>query len=68
MPRRRVSWCITALTSNTPAETALTQFSAEVKLQSSSHMAGLQPYSGSQVMLESQAMKESIKKPSRELS
>ncbi|GFY29482.1 reverse transcriptase [Trichonephila clavipes] len=47
---------ILALSSNTP--TALTQLSAELKLQSSSHMVGLRPYSGSQVMLGSSAMKE----------
>ncbi|GFY00811.1 uncharacterized protein TNCV_2142031 [Trichonephila clavipes] len=42
--------------------------SAELKLQSSSHMARLRPYSGSQVMLGSPAMKKPIKKPSRERS
>ncbi|GFX99749.1 hypothetical protein TNCV_257881 [Trichonephila clavipes] len=48
--------------------TALTQFSTELKLRSSSPMAGLRSYSGSQVMLESPAMKESTKRPSREPS
>ncbi|GFU76329.1 uncharacterized protein TNCV_285291 [Trichonephila clavipes] len=57
---------ILALSSNTP--TALTQFSAELKLRSSSHMVGLRPYSGSQVMLGSPAMKEPIKMPSKERS
>ncbi|GFT84986.1 uncharacterized protein TNCV_2507821 [Trichonephila clavipes] len=37
--------------------TDFTQFSAKLKLQSSSHMAGLRPCSGSQVMLGSSAMR-----------
>ncbi|GFS96318.1 reverse transcriptase [Trichonephila clavipes] len=41
---------------------------AELKLQSSFHMAGLRPYSGSQVVLGSSAMKEPTKKPNRERS
>ncbi|GFY19607.1 hypothetical protein TNCV_4647791 [Trichonephila clavipes] len=48
--------------------TALAQFSAKLKLRSSFHMAGLRPYSESQVMLGSPAIKEPTKKPSRETS
>ncbi|GFW75771.1 hypothetical protein TNCV_4429541 [Trichonephila clavipes] len=42
--------------------------SAELKLQSSSHMAGLRPCSKSQIILGSPAMKEPTKKLSRERS
>ncbi|GFS53462.1 reverse transcriptase [Trichonephila clavipes] len=55
---------ILALSINTP--TALTQFSAELKLQSSSYVAGLLPYSAYQVILGFPSMKEPIKKSRRD--
>ncbi|PRD25800.1 UNVERIFIED_CONTAM: hypothetical protein NCL1_39863 [Trichonephila clavipes] len=48
--------------------TVLTQFSAELKLWSSSHRVGLWPYSGSQVLFGSTAMRKPTKKSSREPS
>ncbi|GFS93095.1 hypothetical protein TNCV_532931 [Trichonephila clavipes] len=61
---------VLVLSSNTFTPIALTQLSADLKLQSSSHMAKLWPFSGSQVMLGSPAMcvREPTKKPSREPS
>ncbi|GFU39541.1 hypothetical protein TNCV_857371 [Trichonephila clavipes] len=57
-----------ALSSNTPTDYLNTMPRVDLKLWSSSHMAGLRPYSGSQVILGSPAMKEPTKKPSREPS
>ncbi|GFV98064.1 reverse transcriptase [Trichonephila clavipes] len=57
-----------ASSSNKPTDSLNTIQSAELKLRSSSHMAELRPYSGSQVMLDSTAMKKPTKKPSREPS
>ncbi|GFX76268.1 hypothetical protein TNCV_4036691 [Trichonephila clavipes] len=58
---------ILALSSNHQL-TAVALFSIELKLRSSSHMAGLGPYSGSQVILRFPAMNEPTKKSSRESS
>ncbi|GFX84888.1 reverse transcriptase [Trichonephila clavipes] len=56
---------ILALSSNTPTD-CLNTIQCRTNIEELIHMAGLRPYSGSQVILGSPAMKKLTKKPSRE--